>query len=79
MPERSLTVSTGVAARVPHLAVEPSELVEQADHALYLAKELGKDRWAVADGEESGWLLDAVPEPFVPKPRQDGTSHDFTV
>ncbi|WP_158221019.1 diguanylate cyclase domain-containing protein [Kineosporia sp. R_H_3] len=72
---RVLTVSTGVAARVPDLAVEPSEVLEAADHALYLAKELGKDRWAVADADESGWLLDAVPEPFVPKPRETGADH----
>lgn len=72
-----LTVSTGIAARVPDLADEPGELLGAADHALYLAKELGKDRWALAGEPQTGWLLDAAPEPFVPQPREGRTEHSI--
>jgi diguanylate cyclase (GGDEF)-like protein len=43
----SITASLGVAV-LPEHGIVPSDLVEAADHALYLAKAAGRDRTAVA-------------------------------
>jgi len=40
-----LSASVGVAA-FPDDATEPQQLLRRADAAMYLAKSLGKDRWA---------------------------------
>lgn len=39
-----LTVSIGVAARVPSLTDDPGTLIHEADAALYTAKAKGRDR-----------------------------------
>ena len=44
---RPLTVSIGIADR-RGLVIEPAELIESADRALYAAKEAGRDRVEVA-------------------------------
>lgn len=45
-----LTVSIGVAAAVPGPEHRPTDLVEAADHALYQAKDQGRDRMVAARG-----------------------------
>ncbi|BBE50333.1 Phytochrome-like protein cph2 [Ferriphaselus amnicola] len=45
-PFNHVTVSCGVAAIVPSDKATPNELILSADHALYLAKEQGRDRVA---------------------------------
>ena len=47
-PRRNLTVSIGVATRLPH-ACEPQSLLNRADQALYLAKQNGRNRVESAD------------------------------
>ncbi len=46
-PDRSITISLGVA-EYPSDAVDPSSLVEQADRALYVSKERGRNRVTAA-------------------------------
>lgn len=39
-----VTLSLGIATQVPQLRSTPSELIDQADHALYMAKRQGRNR-----------------------------------
>ena len=49
--ENRVTISSGIASTVPLQGKNYSELVEQADQALYLAKENGRNRVIRADSE----------------------------
>jgi diguanylate cyclase (GGDEF)-like protein len=42
--EEWLTVSFGVATLIPTSAIEPEELIDRADRALYAAKQSGRNR-----------------------------------
>jgi two-component system cell cycle response regulator len=67
-PQRlQVTISAGVAAMSPsHL--EATELVKQADAALYRAKHLGRNQVVVVDGS---WSLAATPAtPATPDPER---------
>lgn len=46
---RCVTVSVGLATAVPSADMEPMQLVEQADRALYQAKREGRNRVAAAE------------------------------
>lgn len=42
-----VTISLGIASVIPFAEADPEMLIEQADRALYLAKQKGRDRFAV--------------------------------
>ena len=46
-----ITVSAGVASLKPS-GQEPRALIEAADRALYRAKETGRDRWMLYEGDD---------------------------
>ena len=50
-PLRKVTASIGAASVVPDASVSARRLVEQADRALYRAKQEGRDRACLADGD----------------------------
>ncbi len=52
--ERHVTISIGVAATIPTAAIQREGLIEQADLALYRAKERGRDRVEVAAPSRAG-------------------------
>ncbi len=51
MPSERLTISVGTACH-PEDASTPQQLIERADWALYQAKERGRNRVCVWEGEE---------------------------
>ncbi len=44
LPGPRVTASFGVAARIPDAGQNPQDLVDEADHALYEAKDQGRNR-----------------------------------
>lgn len=46
---RYVTVSLGVATRIPNSESSPKELIDAADRALYQAKSQGRNTWVLAD------------------------------
>ncbi len=52
-PYGVVTVSIGVACRTADLLVNPTLLIEQADHALYQAKNQGRNSYHLVDREDS--------------------------
>jgi len=45
--ENYVTVSLGIASRVPKLNSSPELLISEADKALYKAKNNGKNQWCL--------------------------------
>lgn len=44
-----VTVSIGVASTTPHMNQNHTDFIKSADHALYKAKDAGRDRYAIAE------------------------------
>jgi diguanylate cyclase (GGDEF)-like protein len=65
-----VTISLGVATMVPDRDQEPSMLLAEADHALYAAKEGGRNRVAEATEDDAESPLILTPDPPQP-PRTD--------
>jgi two-component system cell cycle response regulator len=60
-PPSTVTVSGGIAAHAAGIELEPAEIIERADRALYLAKETGRNKvanWTEAEAAD-GADLDA--------------------
>ncbi len=57
-----VTVSVGVATRIPDIGESPTSLIDAADRAMYRAKNAGRDR-VVTDSIELVRGLRAVPDP----------------
>ncbi|MGB7416791.1 MAG: EAL domain-containing protein, partial [Thermosynechococcaceae cyanobacterium] len=52
-----VTISLGVASQVPNETMAPSQLLEAADRALYVAKEQGRDRIQARQSDCAGDIL----------------------